>query len=60
MNILKHPKPEALQLAALIKRVDKVIQKYDGYLSDALLDLEYAASYIDVDGAWDMLTQATD
>lgn len=51
-SILSHPKPNPEQLAALLQRDEKIKQKYDRYLSDALLDFEYARTYLDVDRAW--------
>jgi ATP-dependent Lhr-like helicase len=53
MSLLSHPKPKAEQLAALLQRNEKQNQKYDRYLSDSLLDFEYAHTYLDVDKAWD-------
>lgn len=55
-KILAHPKPKPEQLAALLPRGEKLKQKYDGYLSDALLDFEYAHTYLDVDRAWKEIT----
>ena len=53
MSLLSHPKPKAEQLAALLQLNEKQNQKYDRYLSDSLLDFEYAHTYLDVDKAWD-------
>ena len=50
--ILSQPKPGGEELAALIPRTSKVKQKYDRYLSDSLLNVEYANTYLDVDKAW--------
>lgn len=55
-TILAHPKPKPEQLAALLPRGEKLKQKYDGYLSDALLDFEYAHTYLDVERAWEEIT----
>lgn len=54
-KILSQPKPSGEELAALVFRVDKEKQKYDHFLSDNLLDHEYAATYLDVDKAWSIL-----
>lgn len=53
--ILSLPKPVADELAALVPRATKEKQKYDHYLSDELLDHEYACTYLDVDKAWNEL-----
>lgn len=53
--LLKCSKPAAEDLAALLERSHKQKQKYDYLLSDALLNLEYASTYLDVDKAWDTL-----
>lgn len=44
-------------LASLIDRKSKINQKYDNLLSDDLLNLEYANTYLDVDSAWLILQQ---
>lgn len=54
-EILSQPKPSGEELAALVFRVDKEKQKYDHFLSEDLLDHEYAATYLDVDKAWSKL-----
>ena len=54
-NILSQPKPSGEELAALVSREDKEKQKYDHFLSDDLLNHEYASTYLDVDKAWDEL-----
>ena len=53
--ILEKPKPRPEELAALVERDIKVKQKYDRFLSDELLDHEYANACLDVDGAWEEL-----
>ena len=53
--ILSQPKPEGDELAALEPRTSKEKQKYDHVLSDELLNHEYAATYLDVEKAWDEL-----
>ena len=50
--ILSQPKPSGEQLAALVPRTSKEKQKYDHFLSDDLLDHEYASTYLDVEKAW--------
>jgi hypothetical protein len=54
-HILSQPKPTGEELAALEARPAKEKQKYDEYLSDSLIDIEYANSYLDVDRAWEEL-----
>lgn len=56
-SVLSRPKPKPEQLAALLPREEKQKQKYDRYLSDSLLDYEYAHTYLDVDKAWDEISQ---
>lgn len=59
-NAVDKEKPDLLTLAALEQRVHKEKQKYDYLLSDKLLDLEYANTYLDIDGAWDILIKVLD
>lgn len=54
-NAVNKGKPELLALAALEQRVHKEKQKYDYLLSDKLLDIEYANTYLDIEGAWNVL-----
>ena len=54
-EILSQPKPSGEELAALVSREDKEKQKYDHFLSEDLLNHEYASTYLDVDKAWDEL-----
>ena len=58
-DILSNGKPKAEDLSALLPRELKYIQKYDEYLPDALLNLEYGAAMLDVDGAWEVLEKIT-
>lgn len=55
-SLLSHPKPKPEQLAALLQTDEKKKQKYDRYLSDYLLDFEYAHTYLDVDNAWEEIS----
>ena len=54
-DILSQQKPSGEELAALVPREDKEKQKYDHFLSENLLNHEYAATYLDVDKAWSRL-----
>ena len=45
--------PDPLALAASVK--NKIVEKYDEFLSDELLSIACAASSLDVDGAWHTL-----
>lgn len=54
-EILSRPKPCGEELAALVPREDKEKQKYDHFLSEDLLNHEYASTYLNVDKAWDEL-----
>ena len=51
-KILSMEKPSGEELAALEQRQYKTKQKYDKYLSDELMNVEYASTYLDVDKAW--------
>lgn len=53
LQAIKHI--DALELASLIPRIEKEKEKYDKMLPDDLLDLEYAKSYLDVDGMMEYL-----
>ena len=54
-QILSQPKPNPDDLAALVPRTSKEKQQYDHYLSEELLNHEYACTYLDVDKAWEEL-----
>lgn len=56
-RLLAQPKPDGDKLAALMPRSEKEKQKYDHFLSDALLNHEYASTYLDVDKAWELLNK---
>ena len=45
--------PDPLALAASVK--NKIVEKYDESLSEELLNIDYAARSLDVDGAWHAL-----
>lgn len=51
-------KPNTVELAALVPRYLKTVQKYDYLLSDNLLNIEYASTYLDADGAWEVVKAA--
>ena len=51
-RILSLPKPAGEELAALVPRSSKEKQKFDRYLSDELMNIEYASTWLDVDKAW--------
>lgn len=46
--------PDPLALAASVK--NKIVEKYDDFLSEDLLNIAYAARSLDADGAWHTLT----
>lgn len=56
-QIMSQPKPTAEELAALVPRSSKEKQKFDKYLSDHLMNIEYASTYLNVDKAWQELEQ---
>lgn len=53
--ILKQEKPHAVDLASLLDFERKLQYKYDYLLTDELLNMEYAKTCLDVDGAWNVL-----
>lgn len=59
-TILAGSKPRPEELAALVSRESKQRQKYDGLLTDELLNYEYANTYLDVDKAWEQLQAVAD
>lgn len=58
--ILSQPKPKGDDLAALLSRSLKEKQQYDHFLSDELLNHEYASTYLDVDKAWKELQKLSE
>jgi ATP-dependent Lhr-like helicase len=56
-RLIKMEKPDGQSLAPLYPRWVKERNKYDYLLTDQLLDIEFASSQIDVDGAWRVLMQ---
>jgi len=46
--------PDPLALAASVQ--NKIVEKYDDFLSEELLSIAYAARSLDVDGAWPALS----
>ena len=58
--ILSQPKVGGDELAALVPRFEKEKQKYDHFLSDELLNHEFANTYLDVDKAWVLLEEMVD
>ena len=53
--VLKQEKPKAVDLSSLLDFELKLQHKYDYLLTDELLNMEYAKSCLDVDGAWNLL-----
>ena len=56
--VLKQEKPKAVDLSSLLDFELKLQHKYDYLLTDELLNMEYAKSCLDVDGAWDVLEKS--
>lgn len=54
-SIIRFGKVDAIELANLVNRGAKEKQKYDYLLSDELLNIEYANTYLDIDHAWEVL-----
>ena len=57
-ELLETGPPDPVALAARVGT--KVVEKYDDYLSEALLNEAFAARSLDVDGAWDALRELLD
>ena len=57
-RIVEKGKPNAIELTSQIEKEYKFQQKYDYLLSDELLDISYAQTDIDVDGAWRVLEES--
>lgn len=55
--LLKEGLPDAYELARSV--VNKVIEKYDLFLTDELLSADYAASKLDAEGAYNLLKTLT-
>ena len=53
--VLKEGKPNAIDLASLLNFELKICHKYDHLLTEELINMEYAQSRLDVDGAWSVL-----
>lgn len=55
--ILSQKQPNGDDLAALVPRYEKEKQQYDHFLSDDLLNHEYASTYLNADKAWELLKE---
>ena len=55
--ILAQPKVTGEELAALVPRFEKEKQKYDHFLSEELMNHEFANTYLDIDKAWKLLEE---
>lgn len=53
--VIKKEKPNATELASLLDFELKICHKYDFLLTEELINMEYALSRLDVDGAWKVL-----
>lgn len=49
-------KPDVIELASMLPRHRKVFQKYDYLLSDELLNMEYAKTYLDIEALNNLLS----
>lgn len=54
-DLAARPQPDPVSLATTVRA--KMHDKYDRYLSDELLNIEYAARALDVPGAWASLAE---
>lgn len=57
-KIYQKGRPSEIDLASIVDRRNKELQKYDYLLSDNLLNIEYAKKCMDLDGAWELINQA--
>ena len=55
--ILSQKQPSGDDLAALVPRYEKEKQQYDHFLSDELLNHEYASTYLNAGKAWELLKE---
>lgn len=55
--ILSQKQPSGDDLAALVPRYEKEKQQYDHFLSDDLLNHEYASTYLNAGKAWELLKE---
>lgn len=55
--ILSQKQPSGDDLAALVPRCEKEKQQYDHFLSDELLNHEYASTYLNAGKAWELLKE---
>lgn len=55
--ILSQKQPSGDDLAALVPRCEKEKQQYDHFLSDDLLNHEYASTYLNAGKAWELLKE---
>jgi hypothetical protein len=58
MALLVGEQPDPVALAATV--ANKVVEKFDGFLSEPLLNASYAAHSLDVPGAWKALQEVVD
>lgn len=58
LKIVKHPKPKSEDLCPFLMRFVKETKKYDYLLSDELLNIQYSSMCLDVDGAWEIMTNS--
>lgn len=55
--VLSQKQPSGDDLAALVPRCEKEKQQYDHFLSDELLNHEYASTYLNAGKAWELLKE---
>ncbi len=61
IELLRHAnKPDAVELASMLSRQLKISQKYDYLLSDELLNMEYAKTYLDMGAINKLLSEEID
>jgi ATP-dependent Lhr-like helicase len=58
MALLVGEQPDPIELAATV--ANKAVEKYDGFLSESLQHISYAANSLDVAGAWKALQDVVD
>lgn len=55
-ELITKGKPQPNDLAAQLPKEHKIQQKHDRLLSEELINHEYASSSLDVDGAWEVIS----
>ena len=60
LRLLHKEKPNPVDIAECFSGYDKEKEKYDGLLSDNLLNIEFAKGYLDIEGTYNFLNKIND